>query len=178
MNSFQYFQLKKDEKLTNPIQIFRFTVEGEYTGGKVIDPRIVPKHQVAYFEYSPQVELCHVLFQPTLLVENSIKRPWHLYEPRIKYKGVQVFANDTQINVSPMYWCPVLDSIDCMDKQTELYPDGKLKNLVIHFKAIQGRHIIQVAGLLEPTVLVSLQVAESMLKRSAIGFELQEVMLV
>lgn len=175
MNSFQYFQLKQDADLSNPIQIFHFAVEGDYTEGKPIDPAIVPKHQVAYFEYSPQVEICDVLFWPTLLVENTIKKLWGLYEPRMKFKGVQVFANDPKINAAPMYWCPVIDSIACMNEATELYPDHTLKHLAIQFHAIEGRHIFQIAGLSEPVVVVSLPVAESMLKRSAIGFDLEAV---
>ncbi|OUP05488.1 hypothetical protein [Anaeromassilibacillus sp. An200] len=178
MNSFQYFQIKQDKKLSNPIQIFHFAVEGDYTEGKPIDSAIIPKQQVAYFEYSPQVEMCDVLFQPTLLIENSIKKLWRLYEPQMKFKGVQVFANDPKINIAPMYWCPVVPPVACMNEATELYPDKTLKHLAIQFRAVQGRHIFQVAGLSEPVVVVSLPVAESMLKRSAIGFELQAVELV
>lgn len=178
MNSFEYFQLKPDPKLSNPIQIFRFVVDGEYIEGRPIDPATVPKHQVAYFEYSPQVELCHVLFQPVLLIENSIKRLWHLYEPKAEYKGVQVFATDPEVNLSPMYWCPVLDQVDCVDKKTEFFPNGTVKKLAVRYQAVQGRHIFRPKGLLEPAVLISLPVAESMLKRSAIGFELQAVELV
>ena len=178
MNSFQYFQLNEDADLSMPIKIFHFTVDGDYTVGKPIDPAIVPKHQVAYFEYSPQVEMCDVLFQPVLLIESAIKKLWHLYEPKMKFKGVQVFANNTTINVAPMYWCPMISSISCMDEETERYPDGSLKHLVLQFRAVQGRHIFQVAGISERVTVVSLPVAESMLKRGATGFQLQAVDLV
>ena len=141
MNSFQYFRLKQDAALSNPIRIFHFAVEGDYTEGRPVDAAIVPKQQVAYFEYSPQTELC-------------------------------------EINVAPMYWCPMIASAACMDETTELYPDGTLKHLAIRFQAVQGRHIFQVAGISEPTVVVSLAVAESMLKRSTIGVELEAVDLV
>lgn len=119
-----------------------------------------------------------MLFTPVLLVENSIKKRWNLYEPRMKFKGVQVFANDLQINVNPMYWCPMIDAIPCMDTRTEQYPDGLLKHLVLQFQAVQGHHIFQVAGLTERITVVSLPVAESMLKRGATGFQLQAVDLV
>ena len=178
MNSFQYFQIKQDKKLSNPIQIFHFAVEGDYTEGKPIDSAIIPKQQVAYFEYSPQVEMCDVLFQPTLLIENSIKKLWRLYEPQMKFKGVQVFANDPNFKIAPIYWCQVDTPVACMIEATEQYPDKTMKQLAIQFRAVQGRHIFQVAGLSEPVVVVSLPVAESMLKRSAIGFELQAVELV
>lgn len=178
VNSFQYFQLKEDASLSMPIRIFHFAVEGDYTAGKPIDPGSVPKHQVAYFEYSPQVEICDVLFRPVLLVKSEIKKLWQFYEPHMKYKGVQVFANDTRINVAPMYWCPMIDSISCMDVGTQRYPDRSIKRLVLQFQAVQGRHIFQVAGLLERITVVSLPVAESMLKRSATGFQLQAVDLV
>ena len=178
MNSFQYFQFQEDVRLSMPIKIFHFAVEGDYTNGKPIDPKIVPKHQVAYFEYSPQVEICDVLFQPVLLIESAVKKLWQLYEPRMKFKGIQVFANDPKINVAPMYWCPMVDAIPCMDIATEQYPDGSLKHLVLRFRAVQGRHIFQVAGLTDRITVVSLPVAESLLKRGATGFQLQAVDLV
>ena len=77
-----------------------------------------------------------------------------------------------------MYWCSVVPPVSCMNEANELYPGKTFKHLAIQFRAVQGRHIFQVAGLSEPVVVVSLPVAESMLKRSAIGFELQAVELV
>lgn len=178
MNAFQYFQLKEDDSLSMPIRIFHFAVEGDYTEGKPIDPENVPKHQVAYFEYSPQVEICDVLFRPILLVKSELKKLWQRYEPGMKCKGVQVFANDTRINVAPMYWCPMIDAVSCMDVGTQWHPDRSMKHLVLQFRAVQGRHIFQVAGLSERITVVSLPVAESMLKRGATGFQLQAVDLV
>lgn len=130
MKSFEYFWLKPDASLSNPIKIFHFAVEGPVTTGMVIDPKKIPKHQVAYFEYSPQMEICDVLFQPTLLIENKMKRLWGLYESQMKFKSVQVFANDPEIDVSPLYWSPMLKSVDCMDQETTFYSNGMLENLV------------------------------------------------
>ena len=65
MNSFQYFLFQEDVRLSMPMKIFHFAVEGDYTGGKPIDPKMIPKHQVAYFEYSPQVETVVLLSRET-----------------------------------------------------------------------------------------------------------------
>lgn len=178
MKTFEYFQLKRDEKVSNPIQIFHFAVEGDIIPGKPIEPEAVPEHQVSYFEYSPQLEICHVLFQPLLLVEDKVKRLWDLYESQIKYKGVRVFANDSNINISPMYWCPVVEKIDCLDDKSEFYPNGTMKKLVVRFQTVEEHHVFQVQGVLEPITIVSLPVAESMLKRSMFGFQLEPVILV
>lgn len=178
MKSFEYFWLKPDPTLSNPIQIFHFAVEGTITPGMIIDPEKIPKHQVAYFEYSPQLEICDILFQPTLLIEDNVKRLWSLYEPHMKFKGVQVFANDPELDVSPMYWSPMLKTINCMDAKTKTYSNGMLEHLVIQFRSIQKQQLFRVGGLLEQVVLVSLPVAESMLKRAQTGFELAPVKLV
>ena len=178
MKSFEYFWLKPDAALSNPIQIFHFAVEGPVTTGMTIDPARIPKHQVAYFEYSPQLEVCDVLFRPTLLLENTVKRLWGLYEPQMKFKSVQVFANDPEIDVSPLYWSPILKTVDCMDAETSFYPNGTLKNLVVRLRSVQAHQILLVAGLVENVTLVSLPVAESMLRRFTTGYDLVPVSLV
>lgn len=178
MKSFEYFWLKPDAALSNPIQIFHFAVEGSVTTGMTIDPKKIPKHQVAYFEYSPQLEICDVLFRPTLLIENAVKRLWGLYEPQMKFKSVQVFANDPEIEVSPLYWSPVLKAIDCMDGETSFYSNGMLENLVVRLRSVQAHQILQVAGPIENVTLVSLPVAESMLRRFMTGYDLIPVNLV
>lgn len=178
MKSFEYFWLKPDAALSNPIQIFHFAVEEPVTTGMTIDPKKIPKHQVAYFEYSPQLEICDVLFRPTLLIENAVKRLWGLYEPQMKFKSVQVFANDPEIEVSPLYWSPVLKAIDCMDGETSFYSNGMLENLVVRLRSVQAHQILQVAGPIENVTLVSLPVAESMLRRFMTGYDLIPVNLV
>lgn len=178
MKSFEYFWLKPDAALSNPIQIFHFAVEGPVTTGMSIDPQKIPKHQVAYFEYSPQLEICDVLFRPTLLIENAVKRLWGLYEPQMKFKSVQVFANDPEIEVSPLYWSPVLKAVDCMDGETSFYSNGMLENLVVRLRSVQAHQILQVAGSIENVTLVSLPVAESMLRRFMTGYDLIPVNLV
>lgn len=178
MKPFEYFWLKPDAALSNPIRIFHFAVEGPASTGMAIDPEKIPKHQVAYFEYSPQLEICDVLFQPTLLIENKLKRLWSLYEPKMKFKSVQVFANDPAIDVSPLYWSPMLRTVDCVDAKTKTYPNGMLENLVVQFRSIQTHQIFRVGGLLEQVIIISLPVAESMLKRTRTGFELVPVELI
>ncbi len=178
MKSFEYFWLKPDVALSNPIQIFHFAVEEPVTAGMTIDPEKIPKHQVAYFEYSPQLEICDVLFRPTLLIENTLKRLWSLYEPQVKFKSVQVFANDPEIDVSPLYWHPMLKTVDCLDEAASFYSNGMLEHLVVRLRSIQAHQILQVAGTIENVTLVSLPVAESMLRRFTTGYELVPVDLV
>lgn len=178
MKCFEYFWLKPDAALSNPIQIFHFAIEGPVTTGMTIDPAKIPKHQVAYFAYSPQLEICDVLFRPTLLIENAVKRLWGLYEPQMKFKSVQVFANDPEIDVSPLYWSPVLKTVDCMDAEASFYPNGTLKNPVVRLRSVQAHQILRVAGLVENVTLVSLPVAESMLRRFTTGYDLVPVSLV
>lgn len=178
MKAFEYFWLKPDATLSNPIQIFHFAVEGPVTTGMTIDPEKIPKHQVAYFEYSPQLEICDVLFRPTLLIENTLKRLWSLYEPQMKFKSVQVFANNPEIDVAPLYWHPMLKKVDCLDEGTSFYPNGMLKSLAVRLRSVQTHQILQVAGPVEDVTLVSLPVAESMLRRFTTGYDLVPVNLV
>lgn len=96
----------------------------------------------------------------------------------MKFKSVQVFANDPEIDVSPLYWSPMLKSVDCMDQETTFYSNGMLENLVVRLRSVQAHQIFQVAGPVENVILVSLPVAESMLRRFTTGYDLVPVNLV
>lgn len=69
-------------------------------------------------------------------------------------------------------------AIDCLAEEASFYPNGMLENLAVRLKSIQAHQIVQVAGPVEDVTLVSLPVAESMLRRFTTGYDLFPVNLV
>lgn len=131
--------------------------------------------QIAYYVHKESSEICDILQKPTFLISDKIKRLWHLYDNAIAFKALQCFATEITDKTAPLYWVPCLEILECLHPATTKYDNGLIKQLVLEKAAIEGKEIFRVGGLLEDKVIISLSVAESLLRRSLYGIGLQKV---
>ena len=68
--------------------------------------------------------------------------------------------------------------VDCLHESAEKYDNGMLKELVLDKRKLEGFHIFRVAGLLEYKVIITLPVAESLLRRRLYGIGLRKVKVI
>lgn len=166
----KYFELTVDPELSNPVQIQEIDTQIYKNGISKEAFNAVKRLQVAYFDHSEQTEICDVLEAPAFMVSDALRRVFLLYEPEMEFKGVQLFANDMEDETAPLYWMPYIAPVSCMGVESRKYPNGMLERLVLDRDApIGGRHIFRVADILEYKVIISLPVAESMIRRQLTG---------
>lgn len=172
----RYFELSADRDLTNPVQVQKLDTQ-IYKNGVSKEEFDAIKHlQVAYFAHSEQTEICDVLWEPAFMVSDALRRVFLMYEPDMEFKGVQLFADDLEDNTAPLYWIPYIESVSCLGEESRKYPNGMLEKLVLDRDApAGGRHIFRVADILEYKVIISLPVAESMIRRQMTGTALKPV---
>lgn len=170
-----YFELQIAPDTTNPINMQGVSPDIYRNNSTLEEFSAVASLIVAYFDNTPQLEIYDATAQPAFIVSDSLKRVFSLYEPQMQFKGIQLYANDLEDNTSPLYWWPFIPPIECLSNETTKYPTGNLKNLVLDYDKISTRQIFRVADLLEFKVVVSLAVAESMLRRKMTGFTLKPV---
>lgn len=172
----RYFELTADRDLSNPVQIQKIDT-GIYKNGipkKTFDA--IKQLQVAYFDHSEQTEICDTLWEPAFMVSDVLRRLFLLYEPEMEFRGVQLFPNDMEDNTAPLYWLPYIEPVSCMGKDSSRYTNGMLEKLVLDKDApIDRRHIFRVADILEYKVIISLPVAESMIRRQMTGATFEPV---
>ena len=130
---------------------------------------------MAYFQNSPQVEILDVLEEPAFLVSDGVKRVFVLYEPQMPFRALQVFSLNQEDRTAPLYWLPWIPEMECLSRKSETYDNGMLKKLVLSLDVPLEHEIFRVAGLIEHKVIVSMAVAESMLRRRQSGFRLVPV---
>lgn len=166
----RYFELTADRGLSNPVQIQKIDTGIYKNGIKKEDFDAVKQLQVAYFDYSEQTEVCDALWEPAFMVSDALRRVFALYEPGMAFRGVQLFANDPEESTAPLYWLPYIEPVGCMGKDSRKYPNGMLEKLVLDKDApVSDRHVFRVADILEYRVIISLPVAESMIRRQMTG---------
>ena len=165
----KYFELISDREIANPVQILK--VDGKiYRNGlsrKEFDR--IPPLSVGYFENLPERELYDVLQEPAFLVSDRVKRLFSLYEPEMEFKGIQLFPGSEEDTTMPLFWFPGLIPLDCLSSRAWKHDNGMVKELILDEKKEYRHHIFRVEGILEHRVLVSLPLAESMLRRRVSG---------
>ncbi len=172
----RYFELITDPEVSNPIRLQKIDRQQYKNGLSEEEFQAVPELKVAYFQNSPQVEILDVLEDPAFLVSDGVKRVFALYEPQMPFRALQVFSMDQEDQTAPLYWLPWLPEIECLSRKSETYDNGMLKKLVLDLDVPLEHEIFRVAGLLEHKVIVSMAVAESMLRRRQSGFRLVPVL--
>lgn len=170
-----YFILKTHPEVINPIQILKLDPSIYNNQVSLEMYKKTSELVVGYFDSGPDVEICDVLEMPVWLISDQVKRLFHLYESSMAFKGVQVFSIYPEDNTSPLYWWPYIEPVECLSEKTQKYENGTLKELVLKSAPVLQRHIFRVSGLLEHRVIVSLPVAESLLRRGLIGIGLEPV---
>lgn len=171
----EYFELIVDPMISNPIQIQHVDSSIYKNDATREEFDAAPKMTVGYFDNSPQIEIYDLLGQPALLVSDSLKRLFALYDPNMQFKGIRVYANDLEDDESSLYWWPYIPPVACLSDQATKYPTGMLEHLVLDRDALHGEDIFRVSGILENKVVISLSVAESMIRRKMIGFTLKPI---
>lgn len=126
---------------------------------------------VTWFENSQELEKPDVLYTPAFLVSDKFKKLLRAFEPRMKCKGIRCYPRETEDPEALLYWWPWIPRVQCLSERTARYPTGLVEHLVVVEKTLRDRPILMVDGTIETIVLVSLEMAESMLRRGLWGME-------
>lgn len=135
----------------------------------------LPKFQVGYFRCNEDVEILDVLKEPTFLISDKLKSIFEVYEPNMEFKGVKLYSDDVDNIQAHTYWVGDYFEVDSLHSSAEFYPNSWLKKLVLDEEKIIDKDIFKVANILETRIIVSLRVAESILRRKTLGVSLTKV---
>lgn len=114
--------------------------------------------------------------RPLPLISDKMMRLIEKYAPKIPVRSV-VLIDREQTHQEP-YWMIGPPVVDCLSDATEYHRDGRLAKLVIQPKGVSpATHLFKVGGLREDIVIVSLALAESLLRREYSGIRLEKVEL-
>ncbi|MGG4143925.1 hypothetical protein ABEW34_12395 [Paenibacillus algorifonticola] len=113
--------------------------------------------------------------KPAPLVSDIVKEVLAKYAPRALFRSVVLVDPGSGIQAS--YWLLERPLVHCLAAQTEFFPDGTCKRLVVD-PSKAGKHpFLKIGGLREDVTLVQLGVAESLLRREVAGIRFTKVQL-
>ena len=141
----KYFELLCDPSVSNALSIQPDNI-ALYRDFTSLE--VIPDLTVAYFQNSIKLEVYDIMFGSAIWLSDKLKRLIELYEPNISFKGIRLYPDSNQELPNPLK----LDE-NLIDR----------KNIFLIDKILQRR------------LIVSLPLAESMLRRDMAGFILKPV---
>lgn len=171
----EYYELRQSSKVENALEIMGLDVNKYCYAMKEADFEALDKLKVAYFSGREFEEICDILTSPTFLISDRMKKLLELYEKKSSFKGIQIFPTAEESRQYPLYWVPKFPEINCFHKNTVIQDNGMVGKLVLDGKKIGKNQIFRLPGLIEYKVIVSMPVAESILRRRMYGVEFQKI---
>ncbi|MFW5433399.1 hypothetical protein [Paenibacillus apiarius] len=113
------------------------------------------------------------LENPRRMASSCMKTIMEKYNRSLQFKRVDLTV--TQLRIQHQYWIIKSPYLDSLSTHSEFLRDGTMKRLILDKGKIKGHHIFMIDGILEPYMVVSLDAAESLLRRSLTGFVLKEI---
>lgn len=171
----EFFILDLDKKVNRAIELQYLdrTIYVKNVNQKSFEQ--LPKLSVAYHNGNEMGEVPDILQSPTLLLSDKLKRILSLYDNKLEFKGVQVFSEKEKDLNNPLYWVTLFPEVDSLHSSSTFYNVGLVNELRLDEKKIKGQHIFKVKDLIGAKIIVSLAVAESILRRRPYGISLEKV---
>lgn len=126
-----------------------------------------------YVKDNSHIEYIDFIERPVPLVTDGVKEVFELYEPQMFFKPV-VLADPKRMR-QDLYWLVIPELHECLSSQSEFQKNGTLKRLVIDKMKVGRYKVFRIADTIEEKLLVSLHVAESLLRRGFCGIHMKRV---
>ena len=174
----RYFELRQGQHVHNSIKLL-WAIKDIYKYNPTKDEfDAFPNMQVGYYDYDDRVEIPDVLESDTFFVSDEVKHVLAMYDDELAFKGVQVYPFGMKSDLVPTYWTFFPKEIICLHREVKCLPNGEIEELILDSSKTPKEDIFKVAGIDVHRIIVSLPVAESLLRRKMFGISLKEVKVI
>ena len=164
----EYFILKMSDKVKNPIVPSLFGINALSVNADMLED-----YSIGYYDRKEK-EYSDIITAPLFLVTEEVKKLMQLYDEEILFKGVQLFAKD-KTHEPILYYTVQPYKTDCLHKSVRINPNGTVNEVVLAKDKIPKKDIFVLEGLRETRMVISLRMAESLLRREIYGIGLEYV---
>ncbi len=168
----EYYILEVDKRYVAPVPVDWYGKLDAKTV-KNAESLNMPNHTIFFVEENMQMVYTDVIKFPCFMVSKKIKDIVMLYDPSIRFERVIFFSKER--GKSTAYYFPFLEEIDCLLEGSEF---NKVKSEVKHARVekekLAGKSIIRIGGLSKTCILISMDLANSFLRRDTVGIGLRE----
>lgn len=169
----RYFFITQDKNLPGSIQYRDFDVNGSRHVFSKEDSEQLNSVVAMYLTGDGKEARWDFLQHPVTMFEARFRDILDAYEPGLFFQDVVLIHKENSLQYR--YVHTLMDQLDVVGSQTEYYPNGTVKHLVLDREKIGRHNLFLLKGNLRKDPIVSLPLAESLLRRKPIGICFEEV---
>ena len=133
---------------------------------------------VVHYNYNDAMRMPSVIFEPTFMVADSMRRIFARLQPEIKFKAVQFFSADgDEKKPMPLYWIPYYPVSECFLHEKTKYVMGRTDAPILEAKYLEWMHLLVISLKGQLLWLASLTAAERFLQQGVTGIQLKQVQI-
>ncbi|MEK4628206.1 serine protease [Solibacillus sp. FSL R7-0682] len=173
-STMNYFILSQDERILNAVEPVGITqtIKKEWLTVEHLSELDAIDSQFPVLD-KPEQDYIDFISRPIPLLADPLKQLVEKYNPRMPFKPL-VLVDIPKIKQT-LYWMVVPPKVACLSPKTEFHLDGTVKKLVIDEALAAPYTFFKIDGIKEDFILVNVELAESMLRRSYRGLRLVKV---
>lgn len=169
----RYFFITQDVSLPCAIQYRDFDITGGRHVFSIEDTSQLNDAVALYLAGSGQEVRWDFLQRPVTMFSQQFQDILDAYEPWLAFQNVILIHKENALQYR--YVHTLMEQIDAASSQTEYYPNGAMKRLVLDSKKIGKHNLFLLKGSQRKDPIVSLALAESLLRRNPIGICFEEI---
>ena len=169
----RFFTMEQDKLLPDMAKLRDFDICGPRRIFLKKDAAIINPTTTLYLAEKTGETLPDFIQSPIALVSDTVKKVLDIYEDDMVFRSVSLV--DKQKGTIFLYHTLLLDEKDMLSSQTEYYPNGSVKRLVLDSKKIGEHKIFALDTQRFRNPFVSLEIVESLLRRNSVGIIFKEV---
>lgn len=169
----RYFIISQDANLPCAIRYRDFDINGGRHVFTVEDSDQLNKTVALYLAGNGMEARWDFLQCPVLMFSQRFQDILDAYEPGLLFQEVVMIHKENDLQYR--YVHTLMSQIDAVSSNTEYHPNGTIKRLVLDSNKIGRHNLFLLKGSLMKNPIVSLPLAESILRRKPIGVSFEEV---
>lgn len=173
----RYFRLCQGAHVRNVMDI-QWAVPCPYKSNPTEEEfKDYPDVLVGYYKYSDMVTMPDVLEKSFFFVSDEVKHVLHMYDESIPFKAIHVYPFGMVEDMVPLYWTFYPPKAECLHSSVRIFPNGEPEELILDKRKIPEKDVFGISNICVNRIIVSLPVAESLLRRNMFGISLKEVLV-
>lgn len=134
---------------------------------------LIPKHTVFKVMPHMQTVLTDIIMHPCFMVSKKVMEVIKRYDSTLTFERLVI--SEPARKETQTYYMPILPKLDVLTSNSRLGRDQKLTHIEMNGNRSQGKAIFQIEKQGHLSILMSLDLVESLLRRGCIGIGLTEV---
>lgn len=169
----RYFFITQDIQLPGTIQYRDFDIAGARQLFRKSDSDRLHDSTPVYLKGTGMEARPDFLQRPVLMFSERLQEILDAYEPGLIFKEVVLIHKENSLQYR--YVHTLMEELEAVSSRTECYPNGTVKKLVLDREKIGKHHLFLLKDSRRKDPVVSLALAESLLRRNVTGICFEEV---